>query len=97
MSHIPTEEQEKAFKAAINALKKCKKLGLRIYAKQYELTAYTKEADYYAEELGFEEALLGDGGVIPHLRSTILNDSGADDYALYRTKEDQQQFNPDDY
>lgn len=95
MSHIPTIEQEKAFKSAINALKKCKKLGLVIYAKQYDLVAYTKEADDYAEEFGFEKALTGEGSQMPCLSATILADSGADDYPVYRTKEDQYLFNPD--
>jgi hypothetical protein len=95
MSHIPTIEQEKAFKSAINALKKCKKLGLVIYAKQYALVAYTKEADDYAEEFGFIKALMGDGSQMPHLYANILADSGADDYPVYRTREDQYLFNPD--
>jgi hypothetical protein len=95
MSHIPTIEQEKAFKVAINALKKCKKLGLVIYAKQYDLVAYTKEADDYAEEFGFEKALKGEGSQMPCLSVSILADSGADDYPVYRNKKDQELFNPD--
>ena len=97
MSHTPTKEQEKAFKSAINALKKCKKLGLVIYAKQYDLVAYTKEADDYAEEFGFEEALRGEGSQMPCISTNILADSGADDYPVYRTKSDQEMFNPEGY
>jgi hypothetical protein len=95
MSHIPTIEQEKAFKSVINALKKCKKLGLVIYAKQYDLVAYTKEADDYAEEFGFEKALSGSGNQMPCISVQILQDSGADDYPVYRNKKDQDLFNPD--
>lgn len=97
MTHIPTKEQEKAFKSAINALKKCKELGLVIYAKQYDLVAYTKEADDYAEEFGFEKALKGKGSQMPCISTTVLSDSGADDYPVYRTKFDQEFFNPDGF
>lgn len=97
MSHIPNIEQIKAFKQLVNSFKKCKKLGLVIYAKQYDLVAYTKEADEYAEEFGFEKALTGDGGVIPYISAKVLTDSGADDYALYRTIEDEEHFNPDGF
>ena len=97
--HIATKEQEKAFKQAVSALKKCKKLGLRIYAKQYNLVAYTKEADDYADENCPLHLLprVDNFGVIPHLNaSSVLSDSGADDYAVYISQEDADKYNPDD-
>jgi hypothetical protein len=100
MSHIPNKEQEKAFKTAVNALKKCRDLGLRVYAKQYELIAYTKEADIYADSKCplHKMANFDDYGNIPHLcGQSILSDSGADDYAFYISLEDKELFNPDDY
>lgn len=95
MSHIPNTQQIKAFKELIKSFNKCKKLGLVIYAKQHHITAYTREADAYAEEFGFEEALNGNGGIIPYIDACVLADAGADDYALYRTLEDEKKFNPD--
>jgi len=96
MSHIPNKEQEKAFRVAVNALKKCRKLGLRVYAKQWSLVAYTKDADDYADKNDPQFNILG-YGVVPHLSETCLTDSGADDYASYITQEDKNKFNPDDY
>jgi len=100
MSHTPNKEQEKAFKAAIDALKKCKKLGLRIYAKQWDLVAYTKDADDYADEKCplHKMSRLNNCGTIPYLDGNrILSDSGADDFAFYISQEDKEKYNPDDY
>ena len=95
MSHIPNTEQIKAFKQLVSSFEKCKKLGLVIYAKQYRLTAYTKEADDYAEETNKSLLCIGHYGTIPHLSAEVLADSGADDYACYVTEKDKKLFNPD--
>lgn len=100
MSHIANKEQEKAFKEAVAALKKCKKLGLKVYAKQYDLVAYTKAADDYADEKCPLHRLsdVGNYGNIPYLVSnSILADSGADDYAVYVSQKDADKFNPDGF
>ena len=94
MSHIPNTEQIKAFKQLVSYFKKCKKLGLVIYAKQYCLAAYTKEADDYAEETNKRLLCIGNYGTIPYLFAEVLADSGADDYACYVTEKDQKLFNP---
>lgn len=99
MSHIPNEQQEKAFKAVERAINKCKKLGLVIYAKQYDLVAYTKEANEYAEITNESLLRIGNYATIPHLSlRQSLADSGADDYACYISKEDENKYlNNDDY
>jgi hypothetical protein len=94
MSHIPSIEQKKAFNSAIRALKKCRKIGLVLYGKQENLVGYTLSADLYADKFGFEYALRGDGGMLPHLSCRVLTDSGGDDYARYRTIKDEDTFNP---
>lgn len=93
MTHIPTKEQEKLFKQAVNAIKKCKKSGLRIYAKQWSLVAYTEAADDYADKN--DPLMKGGYGIIPNLSAHCLSDSGADDYAGYINEEDRELFNPD--
>ena len=93
MPHIPNNEQKKAFKQLIASFEKCNKLGLVIYAKQYNLVAYTKEADSYAEETNESLLKIGSFGQIPCLSAKCLADSGADDYACYITKEDELNFN----
>ena len=95
MSHIPNTEQIKAFKQLVKSFEKCKKLGLVIYAKQYHLAVYTKEADDYAEKTNKSLLCIGDYGTIPYLSAKVLADSGADDYACYVTEKDQELFNPD--
>ena len=92
-SHIISEEQERAFNSAVRAILKCKKLGLAIYGKAESLVAYTKEADKYADEFS-PLHMIGDYGTIPHLSKSCLNDSGADDFACYATKEDELKYNP---
>lgn len=94
MSHIATKEQQKAFKALEKAFKKCNQVGLAIYGKQYHLTAYTKEAEAYIEQFNFESIMGGAGDVVPHLHIKVLADSGADDYARYRNKADEEKHNP---
>jgi hypothetical protein len=100
MSHIPNKEQERAFKQAVAAIKKCKKLGLIVYAKQWSLVAYTKEADNYADKKCplHKMSSFNDYGTIPNLNaSSVLADSGADDFAFYISQEDKDKYNPDDY
>lgn len=94
MSHIPNKKQEEAFKEAVKAIKKCKRLGLRVYGKQNSLVAYTKDADDYISDndLMAQRKFCGE---IPHLANTCLQDSGADDYPNYATYEDQEKHNPD--
>ena len=98
MSHIATKEQEKAFKEAVNAIKKCRNLGLRVYAKQHDLVAYTKDANDYADEKCPLHRLsyVDNHGTIPYLcGNSILSDSGADDYAVYTSQQDAYKFNPE--
>ncbi len=92
MGHIPNKKQELAFKEVIKAIKAAQKLGLRFYGKQYELVAYTKEANDYAESFDFQELLRGCNSTIPYLSSSILQDSGADDYAQYKSQLDEDEL-----
>jgi hypothetical protein len=85
---LATNQQEKAFKRAINAIKKCHKLGLVIYAKQYDLVAYTKFADDYIEKHGFLNLLQNGNSKVECISIQCLSDSGADDYPSYLTNDD---------
>jgi hypothetical protein len=97
MSHIPNDKQIKAFNALIANFKKCNKLGLKIYAKQWCLVAYTLEADEYAERTNESLLRIGSFGAVPFISGKCLADSGADDYANYITEKDQLLFNPDSF
>ena len=97
MKHIPNTGQIKAFKQLTNSFNKCKKLGLVIYAKQYHLAAYTKDANDYAEKTNNCLLNIGDYGTVPCMSAKVLEDSGADDYACYVTEKDQERFNPDGF
>jgi hypothetical protein len=70
------------------------KLGLRIYAKQWSLVAYTEAADDYADEN--DPLMKANHGAIPNLSKHCLNDSGADDFANY-ISEKIELFNPDGF
>lgn len=95
-THVPTAAQKKAFDKVVKAFQMAKKSGLVFYAKSQNIVAYTKEADNYIEnEHGFENCLRGEGYQIPYIsKSFLINDSGADDYASYITKDDELKFNP---
>lgn len=86
--HIPTPKQEAAFKKVVDAIKAAQKAGLVFFGKQFELTAYTKEANRYVDEKDFGRTLNGQGRNIPCLSARVLHDSGADDYSRYITDED---------
>lgn len=86
-----TIQQEKAFNKVIKAIKDAKKKGLVFYGKQNNLVAYTKQAETYIET-DIDGCWFGKGKVIDYLSANVLSDSGADDYALYRTTEDAQNF-----
>lgn len=90
--YIANKSQVAAFNKVIKAIQAAKKTGLVFYAKQWNIVAYTKEADNYIENIiGFERSLRGGNGQVHNLSSNILADSGADDYGSYATTED----NPD--
>jgi hypothetical protein len=87
-----TGKQQQAFNDVIAAIKKAKKSGLVFYGKQNALVVYTKSANNYISESDFEK-LLGTGyNEIPYLSSDILEDSGADDYACFLSKLDEETF-----
>ena len=92
MSFTPTLEQEKAFKKVETAIKKAQKLGLVFYGKSGDLVAYTKQADKYIEE-DFDNSLgTGLSQVDCISKTGLISDSGADDYACYRTKFDEEMY-----
>jgi len=91
--HTASKAQKKAFDQVVKAIERAKKTGLVFYGKQWDLVAYTKQADDYANEFGFERSLSG-VSQIPYLSKHILADCGADDYSRYRTQEDREKFNP---
>lgn len=94
MGHIPTKKQEEAFKKVVQAFKEAKKAGLVFYGKSSNLVAYKKSADSYIDEVGFEEAIRGYLDTVPYLSGYgCLSDSGSDDYAKYRSAEDEEKFN----
>lgn len=98
MSHIPNDKQIKAFNNAVKAIKKLRDLDMMIYGKQDYLVAYTKDADNYIQEYAplhkiFDETF----GTVPCLNFRCLNDSGADDYASYISKEHHDEFNHMNY
>ncbi len=90
-----TDEQEKAFKKVISAMKKAQKTGLVIYAKQYDLVAYTREANDYIEE-NFEKSLATGFNQVENISIACLADSGADDYGCYRSQSDEDYFTKED-
>jgi hypothetical protein len=89
--HTPTPTQVKIFKDAVKAIKKAKKAGLVIYAKQYDLVAYNKSADDYIES-DFLNSLGTGFSQIECLSERCLADSGADDYGSYRSAEDEEKY-----
>lgn len=102
INHNPTKAQIKAFEKAVVALYKCKSLGLKLYGRQFDLIAFTSQADNYVHETGLETCMNYVSGEIPHLsasslsthHSNFLSDSGADDGVYYQSDEDEQKFNP---
>jgi len=98
MSHIASKKQEKLFKKAVDALKKCQKAGLVILAKSWDLTAYTKDAEMYIRENRLLSERRTKGGTIPHLIGhACISDSGGDDYPNYLTEADEREFNPETF
>ena len=96
-THVPTKEQERAFETVVNAINRAKKKGLRFYAQQWNLVAFRMEADEYIHE-DLEGCYTPNSvynGAVPHLSSTVLSDSGADDTINYRSTEDQEKYNPE--
>lgn len=92
MNFTPTLKQEKAFKKVEIAIKKAQKLGLVFYGKSESLVAYTKQADRYIEE-DFDNSLGTGFNQIESISQTgLISDSGADDYACYRTKHDEEMY-----
>jgi hypothetical protein len=102
INHNATKAQVKAFEKAVKALDKCKELGLKLYGKQFDLIAFTSQADEYVHETGLEACMAYTCGEIPHLsasalsthHSNFLSDSGADDGVYYQSEEVEKRFNP---
>jgi hypothetical protein len=92
MKHTPNKKQIEAFNDVIIAMEKAIKLGLNFYGKQNFLVAYTKNADNYINKYDFEKTLTTGNKVVPYLQEQILNDSGADDYSCYISKEDELKY-----
>jgi len=93
MKHYATKKQEEAFGKVVKAFNEAKKAGLVFYGKSGSLVAYTKIADKYNDAVDFEEALSGNYGAVPFLTDRrCISDSGADDYACYRTEEDSEKY-----
>lgn len=89
---IANEEQEKAFKKVVSAMKAAKKLGLHFYGKQDILVACTDKVNSYINDNGMSKLLRQSYEPIPYLTGhNILSDSGADDYENF-LDEDQEEW-----
>lgn len=97
INHNATKKQEKAFENVVKAMNKAKAVGLHFYAKQFNLIAYTEQADNYLNRYDFQK-YFGYGtskNTVPYLSAhSILDDSGADDYQYYLTDKDFKNHNP---
>lgn len=88
---LPTKQQKKAFDRVRKAMAAATKAGLVFYGKQGSLVAYTKYADDYVEEHGFDK-LLGNGCKQIPTMFLPITDSGADDYPSFKRAEDDPDF-----
>lgn len=95
MSHTPNDKQIKAFNNAVKAIKKLRDLDMIIYGKQDYLVAYTKDADNYIRKYNPLHKTIDHCSdiMVTCLNERCLNDSGADDYACYISKEDHDKYN----
>lgn len=85
-----TKAQAKAFAQVVKSIKKAKEKGLCFFGKQGSLVAYDKQTAAYEDEHGLLNRYdcKGDNN-LEHLSATsILHDSGADDYARYLKNSD---------
>ena len=93
MNFSPSKEQETAFKKVAKAIKDAQKIGLVFYGKSGSLVAYTKQADKYNNEVDFQETLGTGLNEVDFISQTgLISDSGADDYACYRSVFDQNKY-----
>jgi hypothetical protein len=93
MDFNPNQKQKEAFKKVEKAIKDAKKSGLVFYGKSACLVAYTKQADKYIDENGFENCFGNMCSQIPCISENgLINDSGADDYPQFMTKSDEERY-----
>jgi len=83
-----SKTQQKAYDSVIRAIKSAQKKGLVFYGKSGNLVAYTKQSDSYVDQNGFEACLRANTEQIENLSTSILQDSGADDYPSYINESD---------
>lgn len=95
IKHTPTKKQEKAFQDVIKAINKAKSLGLHFYGKQWDLVAYTDQANEYLHQKDFMKYFgsRASSHFVPWMSAMVLDDSGADDFQYYLTDEDAKKFN----
>ena len=77
-----TKAQIEACKRIERAFESAKKLGVRFLAKQYDITAYKKNA--FDNKIGLHESTQKRGEYLPYYSlHNCINDSGADDMECF--------------